>query len=170
MRKFIYQSIVEKLKDIKDGDDRSVIRHFDIWNNNLVYIKEEQAFYTPAVFIEFQTIEWRQKGGGVRDAAVTVALHVLTQHNAPTSNESDYEAQALEFFDLLTGINCCLHGHFKTGYDFAHDDLTAKTSITDHDFEELRHDIETFACHAQDCSALPEPVKVNIAKVEFNMI
>jgi hypothetical protein len=162
MRKFIYLSIVEKLKEIKDESDQPVIRHFDVWNNNLVYIKEEQPFYTPAVLIEFQTLEWHHQGNGVRDAAVTVILHVLTQHNAPTSNELDYEDQALRFFDLLTEINRCLHGHFKDGDIFAHDALTATSSVTDHDFEELRHDIETFSCHAIDIAAKPEPSKTTV--------
>jgi hypothetical protein len=35
--------------------------------------------------------------------------------------------------------------------------MTAKSSATDHDFEELRHDIEVFTCHATDASAMPAP-------------
>ncbi|MDR1370924.1 MAG: hypothetical protein LBJ72_12505 [Dysgonamonadaceae bacterium] len=168
MRKFIYQSIIEKLKEIKDESGNPVILHFDIWNNNLVYIQEEQAFYTPAVFIEFQPIQWRHQGGGAREAAVGIVLHVVTQRNEPTLNDGRYEERALRFFDLLTDINRVLHGHFKSGVEFGHDALTATQSNTDHDFDELQENIEIFTCHAQDVSAMPvkqtisTSVKINI--------
>jgi hypothetical protein len=152
MRKFIYQSIVEKLKEMKDANDVQIIKHFDIWNNNLLYIAENEPFYTPAVFIEFREIEWRHQGRGVRDAAVGIVLHVITQRNAPTAADQPYAELSLEFFDLLTGINRCLHRHAKAGDHFAHDALTSTASATDHDFAELRHDIEVFVCHAQDAS------------------
>ena len=156
MRKFIYQSIVEQLKTITSpspSEGGELIKHFDIWNNNLQYIEQNEAFYTPAVFVEFLPIEWKHQGNNVREAKVDIALHVITQRNAPTSHELPYESEALRFFDLLTEINVCLHGHFKRGDDFAHDALTATQSITDHDFEELLHSVEVFTCHAADWSA-----------------
>jgi hypothetical protein len=149
MRKFIYHSIVEKLKEIT-VDEIAVIKHFDMWSNNLAYTPESEAFYTPAVFIEFGDIEWRHQGRGVRDAAVTIILHVVTHRNAPSSHELPYEARALEFFDLLRKINVCLYRHAKAGELFGHDALTAVASKTDHDFYELRHDMEVFSCHAQE--------------------
>jgi len=84
---------------------------------------------------------------------VDIVLHIITQRNAPTSHELPYEEQALHFFDLLTEINACLHGHFKKGDYFFHDALTATQSITDNDFEELVHSVEVFTCHAEDWSA-----------------
>jgi hypothetical protein len=148
MRKFLYKSIVEKLQGITDGEGQSLIRHFDIWNNNLSYIQDNEPFLCPAVFLEFGRIEWRHQGRGVREAAVEIILHVITQRNAPTSHEQDYEDLSLSFFDLLTGINRRLHGHssFASEY-FGHDALTAVWSVTDHDFDELRHDQEAFVCH-----------------------
>jgi len=154
MRKFIYQSIVQKLQEIQDENETPVIQHFDIWNNNLEYLESEQPFNTPAVFVEFMPIEWRHQGGGVRDAAVTVALHVVTRQNAPTSNELPYAEQSLQFFDILTSINRCLHRYSNKNYDFGHNALTATQSLTDHDCGELRHDIEVFTCHATDASAM----------------
>lgn len=147
MRKFIYQSVVEQLLTLKNAEDAPVIKHFDVWNNNLTYIPKNEAFYTPAVFVEFERIDWRHQGRGVRDATVTVILHVVSQRNSPTSYELEYATDALLFFDILTRINDCLHGHVKRENRFEHDAITSIYSITDHDFEELRHDIEAFACH-----------------------
>ena len=139
--------------------------HFDIWNNNMEYIEQNEAFNTPAVFIEFNPITWKHQGNGVREASVDIVLHVITQRNAPTSHELPYEEQAFAFFDLLTEINVCLHGHVKTGENFGHDALTSTQSTTDHDFEELRHDMEVFTCHATDCSAIPKYKKVKAKPV-----
>jgi len=180
MRKFIYQSVVERLKEITspnpseggelppfggtEGGER-VIKHFDIWNNNLQYIEQNEAFDTPAVFVEFKPIEWKHQGGGIRDAKVDIVLHVITQRNAPTSHELPYEEQALHFFDLLTAINACLHGHFKKSDYFFHDALTATQSITDNDFEELVHSVEVFTCHAEDWSAKQQWKSVRVDAV-----
>jgi hypothetical protein len=141
---------VERLKELRNPAGKPAILHFDLWNNNMMYIAENEPFRTPAVFVEFGTIEWRHQGRGIRDAAVTAVLHVITQRNAPTSDELHYVDVSLEFFDLLTGINARLHGHTSSDGLFSHDALTAVRSATDHDFAELRHDTETFACHVME--------------------
>jgi len=163
MRKFIYNSIVAKLQTITDQNEQPVIKHFDIWNNNIEYIDEEQPFNTPAVFVEFQPIEWRHMGGGMREAAVNIVLHVITQHNMPTaSGLLPYSAEAFDFFELLTAINACLHAHAKQSPAFIHDSLTAVRSTTDHDCAELRHDTETFCCHVTDMSAKKQPQTITV--------
>ena len=166
MRKFIYNSIVDKLKEQTNAEDKPIIKHFDLWNNNIEYIDEEQAFYTPAVFVEFQPIEWRHLPGGVREAAINVVLHVITQRNMPTSGELQYAETSLDFFDLLTGINKTLHCHAKVSDTFIHDSLLSVLSATDNDCGELRHDVETFCCHITDMSAKSEMRKTT-ATLQF---
>ena len=155
MRKFIYQSIVEKLQaEIPE------IKHFDLWRNQLACIEEEIPFELPAVLVEFRPIQWRHQGNAVREAAVEIALHVLTRQNTPTSAELPYSEEALQFFDLLADINRALYRHVKTAHNFRHDPLTATQSTTDNDFYEIRHDVEVFSCHAQDASAMPETLTI----------
>ena len=149
MRKFIYQSIVEKLQS-----EMPEIKHFDLWHNQLEYLEGEIPFELPAVLVEFRPIKWRHEGNGVRDAAVEIALHVLTLQNEP---------QNLEFFDLLTDINRALIRHAKSGDRFSHNAVTSVQSTTDSDFAEIRHDIEVFACHAADGSAMLKLQKQNPA-------
>ena len=151
MRKFIYQSIVEKLQQLTDTQEQPAIKFFDLWRNQLSVIEEEQPFELPAVLVEFRPIQWRHQGNAVREAAVEIVLHVLTRQNEP---------QAFEFFDLLTDINRALHRHFKTSKKFNHDALTATQSTTDTGFYEIRHDIEVFSCHVQDASAMPERLTI----------
>jgi len=146
MRKFIYQSVVEKLQQ-----EIPEIAHFGLWNNQLTYIEGEVPFELPAVFVEFRTIRWQHQGNGVRDAAVEIVLHTLTEAKAK---------KPLQFFDLLTDINRALHKHVKVSDYYGHNAFTAIQSTTDHNFGEIRHDIEVFSCNAQDCSAMEKPKKV----------
>jgi len=146
MRKFIYQSIVEKI-----SAEIPEVAHFALWNNQLADIQGEIPFALPAVLIEFRPIRWRHQGNGVREAAVEIALHVLT----PTMTEMPGSDESLEFLDLLTDINRALHRHHKTDDYFGHDALTATESNTDNNCGEIRHDIEVFLCHAMDCAAMP---------------
>ncbi|MDR0559117.1 MAG: hypothetical protein LBG92_03040 [Prevotellaceae bacterium] len=166
MRKFIYKSIVNRLKQLVDARENQIIKHFDLYNQNINIIIENEAFHTPAVFVEFADIEWQHQSIGVRDAQVTVRLHVFTQRAAPAPDELDYAEQSLDFFDLLTDINTCLHGLTRTAYLFTHDAITSVASKTDNNFAELRHDVETFACHAQDASA----VDVDMQKLDISPI
>ena len=62
MRKFLYLSIIEKLKQLTDPDGNPVIRTFDLWNEQVEYIEQEEVFDTPAVFIEFRPVTWTTSG------------------------------------------------------------------------------------------------------------
>jgi hypothetical protein len=141
MRKQLYNFISGQLLAIQGQP----VKHIDIWNNQVAFIEEEQPFPTPAVFIEFQPINWRFQGNAVREAQVSFNLHVVT--DSRTGNWS----QAIEVFDLLDAINRQLHGAHTDGIDA----LTSLTSTTDNLFGELMHNIEAFSCHVLDASATP---------------
>lgn len=166
MRKQLYQAVCNRLKLIQTdpegnyfvaaqvNDDLAAIRHFDLWNQQLDWLDEEQPFNTPALFIEFLPINWRHQGQGVRDASVTLNLHVVTRRNMPTRAGSPYAVDALGFFALLDAINLCLHG-FK-GEQFGA--FTGEQSVTSADFDELMHSTETYTTLVTDTSAhVPRP-------------
>jgi hypothetical protein len=158
MRKFIYQSITDKLSGLKDTDNRSVIRHSGIWNSKSVSAGEEepeQTFDMPAVFVEFQPIQWVYQGSGILKATVTVALHIITG-NAPVPDSQPAGDSEAGFFDLPTLICRHLHGHAKTAEKFRHDAFISTQSITDHEAGTFRNDVEMFTCRALDASAVPE--------------
>ncbi|MDR0726401.1 MAG: hypothetical protein LBF59_10410 [Prevotellaceae bacterium] len=166
MRKFIYNSIVERLKTVEDENGEQAIKHFDLWNSQVKYA--EQPFGLPAVFLGFRSINWRLTGNSVREAVVTVELHVITQRNMPTSSELPCAETPLDFFDLLAKINVCLYQYANRDDRFEHNALTPVQSTTDHDCGELRDDIEVFECHAVDASAMPDLQKKTV-KMHLNI-
>jgi hypothetical protein len=176
MRKEVYLAIINQLKLIQldaDGEyvvaneideDLSVIKHFDIWNENLTEVYEEQPFYMPAVFIEFKQIDWGLLGKRVREAVFNINMHLITQRNMPTAHQVGYESDALKVFDLLSIINNCLHGFTGTNIG----PFTNVASITDHNFEEIMHNIESFSAYVIDKSAEVTLGKTERPKIEIN--
>lgn len=51
MRKFLYLSLMERLKQLTDETGEPVIKTFDLWNEQVSFLEQEEAFETPAVFI-----------------------------------------------------------------------------------------------------------------------
>lgn len=58
MRKFLYLSLMERLKQLTDETGEPVIKTFDLWNEQVSFLEQEEAFETPAVFIEFRPVKW----------------------------------------------------------------------------------------------------------------
>jgi len=162
MRKQLYLAIISQLKLIQLNDQgkyitatvmdtkKSVIKHFDIWNNNLQIIEEEIPFNRPAIFLQFQPITWEARSKGIRGADVNVTLHVITDNRAPSAKELNHEIKALEFFDLLDAINYNLYN--LKGDFFRY--LTSTGSATDHDHDDLIDSLETYSVQVTDNSAV----------------
>ena len=75
MRRFLYLSLIERLKQLTDRDGKPVIRTFDLWNEQISFLEQEEPFDVPAVFIEFRPVKWT--GGGTQTADVTLRLHII---------------------------------------------------------------------------------------------
>lgn len=142
MRGFIFSKIKERLESI-DG-----IARVELFNSQLEYAEEEQAFATPAVLIEFQPIQWRHQLHGVREADITVVLHVVTDSRV------GHWSDTIEVFSLLDSISSALHGIGGTAENGSvMNSLTLTSSTTDHNFDELQDNVETYTCHVTDRSA-----------------
>lgn len=171
MRAIIYHAIREALQSIQQ-DGKPVIQHIDLFNEQVLYGEEEQPFLTPAVFIEFAAIDWQKQLHGVRDAVVTVRLHVVTD-----TRVGKWE-NVMERLCLTDDINRCLHGLHAVvqgvGIEAIEDnfsvsantntriidspcsvmnDLTLLRSTTDHNFGELSENIEEYQCYVTDASS-----------------
>ena len=133
-----------------DAKAKAVIKHFDIWNNQIDNIEIDVPFDRPAIFLQFQPIQWEQRSKGVRAADVNVTLHVITELRQPTNTKSGYETKAFEFFDLLDAINYNLYG-FKG--DFFRN-LLSVSSTTDHDHSDILDSQETYSIMCTDKSAV----------------
>ena len=142
MRKVIYQTIASALADVSN------IKHIDLWQQQTNLAEEEQPFATPAVFVEFDSIDWRQHLHGVREASVSITLHIVTDSRV------GHWSDTVQVFDLIDRIAARLHGlHTTTPDGSVMDALTLERSTTDHNFDELQDNQETYACHITDRSA-----------------
>lgn len=160
MRKELFQAVCNRLRLLQQtttgeyvigqtiNENKAVFKHFDLWNQQLEYLDEEQPFNTPAVFIEFLPIQWRHQSRGTRDATLSINLHIVTRRNFPTRAEQQYATEALGFLELLDAVNLCLHGH--KGENFGA--LTEQLSTTDNNFDELMHSIEQYTAYIVDHS------------------
>ena len=145
MRLQIYKAICERLTEqVPD------IKHLDLWNNNIAVLSGGAVWPRPAVFVEFETIEWKQLQNRARMADIAVRLHIITDavsYNGSTDTRQD---TALAFFDLLNRVNSAMQG--LRCENFAGFMLT--TSATNHDHAELIESVERYTTRAQDTTAM----------------
>ncbi len=158
MRKQIYQAICERLKE-----QTPEVAHIDLWNNNIAMLSGGAVWPCPAVFVEFETIEWRQQQQGARRGDVAVRLHIITNYIATNGSEDKRQEASLAYFDLIDRINAAMQG--LRGENFAGFMLT--TSATNHDHAELIESVERYITSAQDITAMPQSKKVVISALDI---
>lgn len=161
MRKELYKDIcaslsrLYKLADgsyikLQEGDDvpegaERLIKYIDLWNHNVEFIEQEEAWDRPAVFVEFTPIHWTAIHPGVEYRAEPVInLHVVTDWSGSVSAESELRDEGLEVFDLLDEINKALC--LMSGESYAELDLAG--SSTNHNHDEVVENIESYQCVA----------------------
>lgn len=154
MRKQIFQAICARLKERVPE-----IRFMDLWNNNIQMLNGGAVWPLPAVFVEFETIEWRQQGNGARRGDVAVRLHIVTRAVATHGTDDPKQSDALGFLDLIDRVNAAMQG--LRGENFSGFQLT--TSATNHDHAELMESVERYVTSAQDVTAMPGTARVVVA-------
>ena len=161
MRKEVYQMLIEQLSKlyvtpegdygVSETEDDALegwehaIKHIDLWNHNVEFIEQEENWERPAVFVEFQPIQWNaiQPGAEYR-AEPIVHLHVVTDWQGSSSANSEFREKSLKVFDLLEAIHlqlACRRGNTFLDFDLVR-------SSTNHNHEEIIENIETYQCVA----------------------
>ena len=148
MRKLIYLSLIGRLKGLKDDAGQPEVKHFDLWNEQVEFIEQEEPFGIPAVFVEFRPVRWATLGGMVQQADVDIRLHIVTRWKGSAKDGSLFLTDALERFDLLDRIDRCLFNlqEAEGGTSFCMFRRTG--SSTNHNHAELVEDISDFTCRA----------------------
>ena len=146
MRANIYKALVDKLKAYTDAEGNQVFKHFDLWNEQVEFIEDETPFDTPAVFIEFQTINWGDTMQKVQRGSLPLRLHIVTEWKGSTNDGSIYQEQALKRLDLVDGLASHLFNwrHDRDGVNIQR--MQRSASYTNHNHGELVEDIEDFTC------------------------
>lgn len=152
MRKQIFQAICARLTERVPE-----IKFIDLWNNNVAALNGGALWPVPAVFIEFEAIEWRQQNNGARRGDVAVRLHLVTRPPATHGHTDPKMPEALSFLDLIDQINAAMQG--LKGENFSGFQLT--TSATNHDHAELMESVERYITNAQDATAMPKTQQVS---------
>lgn len=111
MRRMLYLGLTESLKELKDESGQPLIRHIDLWNEQVEFIEQEEPFDTLAVFIEFRPVQWRTLGGTTQQADVPFRLHVVTKWQGSARDGSMFQDESLARFDLLDKIDSGRYGY-----------------------------------------------------------
>ena len=120
-----------------------------LWTNQVQTPNGGKAFAPPAVFVEFEAVEWKQQNMGARRGALAVRLHVVTRAVATNGHKDPRINEVLAVFDLLDAVNAAMQD--LRGDNFSGFMLT--TSATNHDHAEIVENVERYVCGVQDLSA-----------------
>ncbi|MBR5899346.1 MAG: hypothetical protein IKZ14_07770 [Muribaculaceae bacterium] len=160
MRKDIINAVFNRI-----SNNVPEVKFIDLWNEHLADITGGASWPMPAVFIEFEEIQWRQEGLNSRRADVGLRLHIITQAVNTSSGHTDNNMQAsLEYFDLIDRITSALQG--LHGDNFS--PLMLSHSATNHNHAELIESIERFVFNARDISAKTSASTTQISNLAIN--
>lgn len=148
MRNFLYLQLQQKLAGLAAEDGSPMIRTFDLWNEQVDFVEEEEPFARPAVFLEFLPCKWNTLGGSVQQASASIRLHIVTDWGGSSRQGSPWQQQSLGRLDLVERISSHLHD-FRAKDERTDIDLFRRTaSHTNHNHGELVEDIEEYTFRA----------------------
>ena len=155
MRKAIFLAIADALCPENPADpnadtSKNIVPYVDLWNDQVNLLGGGTAFETPAVFVEFEQIDWKQQNAGARRGDIPVRLHIVTRAVAAHGVHDQRMGDVLAVFDLINAINAKMQG--LRGEGFAGFQLT--TSATNHNHAELVENVERLVTSAHDCTGM----------------
>lgn len=135
----LYDRMTEALMAVGGG---GIIRHVDLWNQNVEFIEEDEPWERPAVFVEFGPITWDPYKGPANGMKGTgeLRLHIVTDWKGPASACSPSRTETLEDYNLLNGIYERVSG--LRGVTFRNIRLL-RTDIN-HNHQEILENIEVY--------------------------
>ncbi len=138
MIKELYDRITSALRAVEGGP----IKHIDLWNQNVEFIDEEEAWERPAVFIEFGEIHWDPFKGPTDGLTGKgeVLLHIVTDWKGSAADGSRYQAETMEDYALPDRIHAQMRG--LRGETFRN--LFLSRTLTNHNHQELLENIEVY--------------------------
>lgn len=92
------------------------IEHIDMWHEQVSFLDDEHQFPSPAVFIEFNTLDIEDEGLLVQRLHTQIDLRLFYETFSDTYEGAVMQEEALSFLDLLTLLGMMFHG--KSGKNF----------------------------------------------------
>lgn len=90
--------------------------HIDLWHDQVNYLSEEHPFPTPAVFLEFNTLQVDDAGELMQTTTLQVDFHVFYETFADTYEGAAMQDEALTYLDLLLLVGLMFHGRSGTNF------------------------------------------------------
>lgn len=138
VRKELYNDITMVLQQLNNVP----IKRIDLWNENVYFVEQEQAFPMPAVFVEFGAIEWEMHKGPKLSwrGKGTVRIHIVTPWCGSAEDGAVEREANLAYWDLAEQIHAKLEG--LTGEDYHN--LSLIQTLTNHNHEDIVENIEVY--------------------------
>lgn len=121
----------------------ALIRHIDLWNQNVAFIEDEQPWPRPAAFIEFGEITWSPLTGPSRllQGQCPVLIHIVTDWKGSTAVGTPTKAESVASMDLSENVSREVLG--IRGESFHN--IKLQGSATNHNHEDIVESIERYA-------------------------
>lgn len=123
--------------------DVTLIRHIDLWNQNVEFIEDEQPWQRPAVFIEFGEIQWSTIGGAsiLLRGVCPLTLHVVTDWMGGTADGETTRQASVVSMDLSEQISAEV---LKIRGESFHN-IRLESSAPNHNHEDIIESIERYS-------------------------
>lgn len=125
MREELFEAIKTAMADTE-------VKHIDLWNHNVEFLEQEDAWPLPALFVEFGEITWEPLTGIHLRGTGEVRLHLVTNWS-----DGGYDAA----FALCSKVTTKTFG--LRGRSFDHFRLLR--TETNHNHEEILENIDTYS-------------------------
>lgn len=142
----LYTALTAALKNIKDGEGEDaprLVKHIDLWNQNVAFIEDESPWPRPAVFIEFGEITWSPLAGARKLLSGTcpVILHVVTDWKGGTADGDATMAESVASMDTSERISA----EVLKASDSCFHNVRLVSSTPNHNHEDIIESIERYA-------------------------
>lgn len=125
MREELFEAIKTAMADTE-------VKHIDLWNHNVEFLEQEDAWPLPALFVEFGEITWEPLTGIHLRGTGEVRLHLVTNWS-----DGGYDAA----FALCSKVTTKTFG--LRGRSFDH--LRLLRTETNHNHEKILENIDTYS-------------------------
>ena len=156
MLKELYLAIAAKLTLIVDQDDKSVLRHIELFNNQWQHISESKPLSYPCCLIEFTDIPFEQIGGKTQQANTLIRLHVGSHRLQDNKYGATGHEYTLKHLDLVDTVNSWMSGFNGTGFN----SFTRVGLSTDHDHDSTIIHVLTYRTRVTDSVAPKATVNI----------
>lgn len=149
MRAYAYDKISEQLAALT-SNNKKVVQHIDLWNEQVQYMAAEKPMRMPAVFLEFNPVAWKQHPDGLQRGTMEVRVHIVVGTLARSYDGSHNKAEAMQALGVADTIHNAMH---KLEADFMSRPVRV-SSLTDHNHAQVQHFIEVYQMNVVDVSGM----------------